>query len=65
MGKNWLHVRDGTGSGNTSDLTVTTSGDLPEVGDTVVVTGQVSLNKDFGLGYQYDVILEDAEVTVE
>ena len=65
MGKNWLHVRDGTGSEGTSDLTVTTSGKLPEVGDTVLVTGQVSLNKDFGLGYQYDVILEDAEIFVE
>lgn len=65
MGKNWLHVRDGTGSEGTSDLTVTTSGTLPEVGDTVLVTGQVSLNKDFGLGYQYDVILEDAEIFVE
>jgi len=31
----------------------------------VLVTGQVSLNKDFGMGYAYDVIVEDAEVKVE
>ena len=35
------------------------------VGDTVVVSGPVVLNKDFGMGYTYDVIIEDAEVTVE
>jgi len=65
MGKNWLHVRDGSGAEGTNDLTVTTAGAVPEVGDTVVVKGVLSLNKDFGMGYQYDVIVEDAEVTVE
>ena len=65
MGKNWLHVRDGSGAEGTNDLTVTTAAHLPGVGDTVLVTGQVSLNKDFGMGYAYDVIVEDAEVKVE
>jgi hypothetical protein len=65
MGKNWLHVRDGSGAEGTNDITVTTAGDVPNVGDTVLVKGPVTLNKDFGMGYQYDVIIEDAEVTVE
>jgi len=65
MGKNWLHVRDGSGAEGTNDLTVTTAAELPMVGDTVVVTGPVTLNKDFGMGYAYDVIVEDAEVTIE
>lgn len=65
MGKNWLHVRDGSGADGTNDLTVTTAGAMPNVGDTVVVTGPVVLNKDFGMGYQYDVLIEDAQVTVE
>jgi hypothetical protein len=65
MGKNWLHVRDGSGAEGTNDLTVTTAGAVPNVGDTVVVKGVLSLDKDFGMGYQYDVIVEDAEVTVE
>jgi len=65
MGKNWLHVRDGSGAEGSNDLTVTTAGELPKVGDTVLVSGKVSLNKDFGMGYQYPVIMEDAEVTVE
>ena len=65
MGKNWLHVRDGSGAEGTNDLTVTTAGELPALGATVVVTGPVTLNKDFGMGYTYDVIVEDAEVKVE
>ena len=65
MGKNWLHVRDGSGEEGTNDLTITTAGTLPNVGDTVVVTGNVALNKDFGMGYAYDVLVEDAQLTVE
>jgi len=65
MGKNWLHVRDGSGEEGTNDLTITTAGTMPAVGDTVLVTGTVTLNKDFGMGYAYDVLIEDAEVTVE
>jgi hypothetical protein len=64
MGKNWLHVRDGSGDAGarTNDLTVTT-GDTAAVGDTVLVRGKLVLNKDFGSGYKYDAILEDAKVT--
>ncbi len=66
MGKDWLHVRDGSGADGTNDLTLTTnSSPLPKVGDTVLVTGTVVLNKDFGMGYQYPVMLEDAEVKAE
>ena len=65
MGKNWLHVRDGSGEEGTNDLTITTAGAMPAVGDTVLVTGTVTLNKDFGMGYAYDVLIEDAQVTVE
>jgi hypothetical protein len=65
MDKNWVHVRDGSGAEGTNDLTVTTVSAVPNVGDTVLVTGQVSLNKDFGMGYAYSVIVEDADVKVE
>jgi len=66
MGKNWLHIQDGSGSAgkNDNDLTVTTSTPA-KVGDTVLVTGNVTTNKDFGAGYKYTVILDDAKVTVE
>ena len=64
MGKNWIHLEDGTGKAGSNDLTVTTS-TKAKVGDTVLVTGVVTTNKDFGYGYKYDVILENAKVKVE
>jgi hypothetical protein len=64
MGKNWLHLQDGSGSaGNkTNDLTVTTDQALPEAGKTVTVTGTLHKDKDFGAGYFYAVIVEDAVI---
>lgn len=65
MDRNWLHIRDGSGAEGTNDLTVTTSADLPAIGATVVVTGTVALDQQFGMGYEYPVVLEEARVTVE
>ena len=64
MGKNWLHLQDGSGSEGTNGLTVTTDS-VVKVGDLVLVHGVVSADRDFGFGYSYEVIIEDAEVTVE
>lgn len=63
MGKNWLHLRDGSGSKEKrdNDLTVTTDA-TAKVGDVVTVTGAVSVDKDFGAGYAYPVILENAKL---
>ena len=62
MGKNWVHVRDGSGTaGKDNDLTVTT-GDKASVGDVVTVKGTVRIDKDFGAGYAYPVIIEDAKL---
>jgi hypothetical protein len=61
MGKNWIHLRDGSGTraaGN-DDITVTTDG-IAKVGDVVTVNGTVRVDKDFGAGYLYPVIVEDA-----
>jgi len=64
MGRNWIHLRDGTGSAEKSDndLTVTTD-DQAAVGDVVSVKGTVRLDKDFGAGYAYPVLVEDAKVS--
>ncbi len=64
MGVNWLHIQDGTGAEGTHDLTVTTAG-TAKVGDVVLVEGPLSVDKDFGAGYRYAVIVENAKVTVE
>jgi hypothetical protein len=64
MGKNWIHVQDGTGADGSNDLTVTTSA-TAKMGDTVVISGVLATDKDFGYGYKYAVLVEDAEVAVE
>jgi len=56
MGKNWIHVQDGTGTKGTNDLTVTSSV-VVKTGDTILVEGKVVKDKDFGYGYKYDVII--------
>lgn len=65
MGRNWFHLRDGTKtSTGIDDLTVTSSG-VAEVGATVVARGRVTLNKDFGFGYRYEVLIEDTTIQPE
>jgi hypothetical protein len=59
MGKNWLHLRDGTGGPDANDLTVTTPASAT-VGQIVTVKGVLSVDRDFGSGYRYAVIIEDA-----
>jgi len=67
MGKNWLHVQDGTGTAAaaSNDITVTSETGFAPVGSVVVIEGTVALNRDFGAGYSYAVIVENAKVTVE
>ncbi len=64
MGKNWIHLRDGTGSREkkTDDITVTSS-DSAAIGDIILVRGTVQVDRDFGAGYVYPVIIEDGKVS--
>jgi hypothetical protein len=61
MGKNWIHIQDGSKDGDNFDLTITTM-DKVKVDDVVTFEGTISLKKDFGYGYFYEVILEDAKL---
>lgn len=63
MGKNWLHLQDGSGDAaqGTNDITVVTT-DQTAKGETVTVTGTVRTNKDIGAGYVFPVLIEDAKV---
>ncbi len=66
MGKNWVHLRDGSGSHATGDFNlVVTSKSIPTEGEVVLVNGTLYKDKDFGGGYKYQVIIEDADFTVE
>ncbi len=63
MGKNWIHLQDGTGNEQKgTNKLVVTSQDSASVGDVVTVTGTIYKNKDFGAGYKYDVIMEEASI---
>lgn len=61
MGKNWLHLRDGSGSAadNNNDILVTTLNPV-KVGDIVTAKGIVRTDMDFGAGYAYKVLIEEA-----
>jgi hypothetical protein len=61
MGRNWVHIQDGTDHKGEYDLTITTA-DVVSVGDQVVFTGVLALERDFGYGYKYSTILEGAEL---
>ncbi len=61
LGKNWVHLRDGSGKEGSNDLTLTTT-DAITVGDTITVSGTLLLDQDFGSGYRYDVLLEVTEI---
>lgn len=62
MNKNWVHLDDGSNDGY--DLIITTNETL-ENGSTVTMTGIVRINKDFGAGYKFDVILEEGSVVAD
>jgi len=66
MDRNWIHVRDGSGSEDdkTNDLVVTSS-EVPRVGATVTLVGKVATKKDFGGGYSYSVLVEEATFSPE
>ena len=61
LGKNWIHLRDGTGSAadGTNDIVVTTK-DEAKVGDVVLVKGVVQTDRDLGSGYSYKILVEEA-----
>lgn len=64
MGKNWVHIQDGTGTAGSNVLLLTTATPV-KVGDTLLATGTVVTDKDFGYGYNYAVMIDDAKVVIE
>lgn len=60
MGTNWIHLQDGTGEGEPHDLVITTDDEITS-GEIVTFEGTVTLKKDFGAGYSYEIIMEKAK----
>lgn len=64
MKRNWIHIQDGTGTEKDFDLVIT-SDDEVTVGDIIIAEGKVSVDKDFGAGYFFPVLIEDAKIEKE
>lgn len=64
MGTNWIHIQDGTAFQNDFDLLVTSDTQV-QLGQVITAEGKLVTNKDFGSGYTYKVLVENAKVKVE
>lgn len=64
LGKNWVHIQDGTESKDGFDLTITTDITVA-VGEIVTFEGKIALDKDFGYGYSYNVLMEEGKSVQE
>jgi hypothetical protein len=66
LDRNWIHIQDGTGSAKdgSNDLAMT-SQDAAKVGDLITATGKVAVKQDFGAGYTYAVLLEQATLVAK
>jgi hypothetical protein len=64
MGRNWVHLQDGSGNPLNNSHDVVFTGEMaPEVGDVVVLEGVLAADKDFGAGYSYKAIVEQATIS--
>lgn len=59
MDRNWVHLQDGTEYKGKFDLTATSNEDF-QLGNVIVLEGKILLNQDFGYGYSYEILMENA-----
>lgn len=60
MGKTWVHIQDGTGAEGSNKVVFRCQNESPAVGSVVTAQGTLEIDKDFGYGYFYPVIVEDS-----
>ena len=61
LDRNWIHIKDGTTFKDKTQITIT-SNDSVNIGDVVTFKGVVTLEKDFGYGYIYPVLIENGKL---
>ena len=61
MGKDWIHLQDGSGSNGTNDIIATSKNSTVKVGDTVTAEGIIKTKVDLGYGYKFAVIMEEVK----
>lgn len=60
MYRNWIHLKDGTGEKGSDKIVFRSEDQVAEVGSIVTAEGRLETEKDFGYGYRYEVLVEDA-----
>lgn len=63
MGKDWVHLQDGSGAAGTDDIIATAVNSTVQVGDSVTATGTVKTDVDLGYGYNFPVLIEETKFT--
>lgn len=63
MGKDWVHLQDGSGAAGTDDIIATAANSTVQVGDSVTATGTVKTDIDLGYGYNFPVLIEETKFT--
>lgn len=61
MGKDWIHLQDGTGAAGTNDIIATAVNSTVSVGDIVTASGVLKTNVDLGYGYKFSAIIEETK----
>jgi len=64
MKTNWIHIQDGTGVTGSDDIIFRSKTATATVGDVVIASGTLVTDQDFGYGYKYPVMVEDASFEV-
>jgi hypothetical protein len=64
MGTNWIHIQDGTAHNEDFDLLITSDTEV-QVGQIITAQGKLITNKDFGSGYKYKALVENAKISIE
>jgi hypothetical protein len=60
MNRNWVHLKDGTGEKGSDKIVFRSEDQVAQVGSIVTAEGRLETERDFGYGYRYEVLVEDA-----
>ena len=63
MGHNWVHIKDGTGGEGSDKIIFRSKKQTASVGSTITAQGRFETDVDYGFGYFYPVVVEDASFT--
>lgn len=58
--RNWVHLQDGTGESGKDKIIFRSPNQIARVGSIITAEGRVETDLDFGYGYSYEVLVEDA-----